>query len=253
MTSNLSEELLYNIQNIIDKIDLANWYKQYSWGQDTWDNGFPDIMSLEVQFSNGVKEGHLKREHVFLVANWGRLRNPKRINCPDVISLGQSSKSPIKDSINLLQVLKTNITGMGPTYLSKILRFAFPSVFGAIDTRLVRVFGFGDVNLSNHSWLKLKVLNAGYGWYIPENQAAWPTEYGVWIQILLYIANSLNDNGVKCPHPSFFTTEGLRNEGLWTSADVEMALFSYASNIVTSKRKGAATSNRLQYKAPTCD
>jgi hypothetical protein len=43
------------------------------------------------------------------------------------------------------------------------------------------------------------------------------------------MAESLQENGIKCPHPRKFVKAGLREEGVWLPADVGTALFSYAS------------------------
>jgi hypothetical protein len=126
-------------------------------------------------------------------------------------------------------ILRKNTRGLGPTYLSKVLRFALPSEFGAIDTRIVRVVGNGDSNSKEQSWLSLKVRNDGYGWYIPENQSAWPKDYSRWINILRFFAQLLNNSGKLCPHPKDFVINGLRTAGVWTCADIEMAIFSHVS------------------------
>lgn len=110
-----------------------------------------------------------------------------------------------------LRTLQKNITkGVGPIYLSKILRFGLPQEYGAIDTRCVRVFGRGDTSACRHAWLALYVRNDGYGWYIPKNQAGWPKEYETWINILRYISFSLPED---CPHPPGFMTSG--PEKIW--------------------------------------
>jgi hypothetical protein len=115
-------------------------------------------------------------------------------------------------------------TGVGPTYISKVLRFSLPQEYGAIDTRCVRVFGHGDPVVHRHDWLKLRVHNSGSGWYIANTN--WPDDYASWVNILRYFASALPAN---CPHPVTFVRSGLRKQGVWVCADVEMALFAYAS------------------------
>jgi len=134
-----------------------------------------------------------------------------------------------------IRTLQEQIRGLGPTYLSKLLRFALPQEFGAIDTRIVRVVGMGDSQSKLQEWLCLKVRNDGYGWYIPKNQSAWPSEYSKWINILRFCAHFLNNSGKLCPHPEGFLTNDLRKRGIWACVDVEMALFSYASKHLNSK------------------
>ena len=53
------------------------------------------------------------------------------------------------------EILQRKIKGLGPTYLSKVLRFALPSEFGAIDTRIVRVVGMGDPTSKQQNWLSI--------------------------------------------------------------------------------------------------
>jgi hypothetical protein len=128
-----------------------------------------------------------------------------------------------------LQALQSRTRGLGPTYLSKVLRFAVPEHYGAIDSRCVRVLGQGDPSAVQHDWLELRVRNDGYGWYIPKAQSAWPSDYGLWLAILHYVAFNLK---VPCPHPRAFIEKRLRREGRWACADVEMALFTYATRFV---------------------
>jgi hypothetical protein len=63
----------------------------------------------------------------------------------------------------------------------------------------------------------------------------WPSEFGTWLAILGHIAGTLNASGVTCPHPNQFITAQLRQQGKWLPADVEMALFSYASQAIYGK------------------
>ena len=125
--------------------------------------------------------------------------------------------------------------GIGPTYLSKVLRFGLPQEYGAIDSRCVRVFGKGDPDSSRHSWLDIRVRNDGYGWYIPRTQSHWPKGYGVWLDILRFFSNRLTR---PCLHPQSFVATGLRCKNMWTCADVEMALFAYASRCTGKELHG---------------
>ena len=118
---------------------------------------------------------------------------------------------------------------MGPTYLSKVLMFSRPQLYRAIDTRLVRVFGNGDTATEGPGWLSLEVRKSGNGWHIPEIQTSWPGEYNTWIEILHHMAHQCNTSGHKCPHPDKYVALGLREKGIWIVADIETALFSYAS------------------------
>ena len=234
-----SDKLKQKLRIFDKQHDLVELYKKYSWGKDTWENGFPCILELEKDMVRSAKNNLVKREDILRVAVWGNLRNRKRIECPEIIPLSlydervQFNKKIKEDPSVAIRILKDqnkrSLKGLGATYLSKILRFAVPSEFGAIDTRIVRVVGIGNPVSKQQSWLSLKVRNDGYGWYIPSNQPAWPKEYGTWIRILRRFVSLLNDSGRDCPHPEpFYKNNGLRQKGVWVCADVEMALFSYA-------------------------
>ena len=229
-----SDELKQKLIIFEKQHDLVELYKKYSWEKDTWENGFPCILELEKDMVRSAKNNLVKREDILRVAVWGKLRNIQRIKCPEILTLPLCeneclNKKIEKDPLIPLRVLQAKSEGLGPTYLSKVLRFTFPSEFGAIDTCIVRVVGIGDPVSKQQSWLSLKVRNDGYGWYIPRNQPAWPKEYGTWIRILRCFVSLLNDSGRDCPHPEpFYKKNGLRQKGVWVCADVEMALFSYA-------------------------
>jgi len=230
------EQLQGRIKGFLAEHDLGMLYKEYNWDSDTWDNGFPKMKQLEIDLSVAAKNGYLTKTHIMAVARWGLLRNPKRVQCPELFRIsiydGDDFAERLKsDPTAPLETLRENIKGMGPTYFSKILMFSRPQLYGAIDTRLVRVFGIGDATIKSHSWLSLTVRNYGSGWHIPERRS-WPREYNTWIQILHYIAHQCNTSSHKCPHPDKYVALGLREKGIWIAADVETALFSYASKQV---------------------
>lgn len=230
-----SDELKQKLKIFDKQHDLVELYKKYSWGKDTWENGFPCILELEKDMVRSAKNNLVKREDILRVAVWGNLRNRKSIQSPEIIPLSlydkkvQFNKKIKEDPSVAIRMLKdqnkSSLKGLGATYLSKILRFAVPSEFGAIDTNIVRMFGrTGDCS-KQENWLTLKEQ----GGNIPEWQRAWPKEYGTWIHILGSFASLLNDLGKYCPHPEpFYKKNGLRQKGVWVCADVEMALFSYA-------------------------
>ena len=120
----------------------------------------------------------------------------------------------------------------GKVYQSKLLRFAMPWEYGAIDKRLCQVFGRGDPASQHTELLSLKVEYNGTRWDLKYQQTEWPSEYGTWIQILRMIASELNQSGMSCPHPEVMYARGLREKGIWECADVEMALFSFASKAI---------------------
>lgn len=225
----LSIQLQGRIESFLADHDLDTLYRKYKWARDTWDNGFPEMLQLEKDFGTSLKHGFITRDNVMSVVKWGKLRNSKIVKCPERIVLPELPTNPENALVALLTLLARTTKGLGPTYYSKILMFAFPKLYGAIDTRLVRVFGSGDAGIKERGWLSLAVKNYGYGWYIPEYQTSWPGEYNTWIEILHHMAQLCNTSGYKCPHPDEYIAIGLREKGIWIVADIEIALFSYAS------------------------
>lgn len=221
-------------------MDLPKFYRQYDWKNDRWNDGFREIFQLEKSVTTAARNQRITKNHVLGIAQWGGLPNVERIRCyndPLVIPLydGDDISTAVKnDPVIAVRMLKQQTTGIGPTYISKVLRFAAPAEFGAIDSRLVRVFGFGDARSRKMQILNLTANQAQGGrWFIgPDN---WPGEYGTWIAILNYIAGILNSSGIVCHHPDQFVRSELRQQGIWLPADVEMALFSYASQAICSK------------------
>ena len=241
----LSPTLISQLDDFLDKADFPSLYKSYDWENDNHRVGFPDIYCLELQLSTHAKSEGVTHDDIKDVACWGlNHRNLSRIKChahpplersllysqtgDPVLTLGDD---PLKPVIKL----RCNTEQVGPTYLSKVLRFALPEQFGAIDTQVVRIFGEGDTDSKRYNWINLKVNNPG-NWGINAGQSAWPSEYGTWINILRYLARKLPKD---CPHPRNFVDSGLRTKGVWTCADVEMALFAYASAALKRKAQPA--------------
>ena len=232
--TNLSLDLQGNLEAFVRNYNFIELYKKYDWKMDTWQNCFPNILELEIKIRKAAKENSLTKEDILCVAKWGNLRNPKRVKCPEIITLPifeneHPNRKLKEDPTILIRELQKNITGFGPAFLSKVLRFALPSEFGVLDARIVRLVGMGDKTSKQQHWLSLKVCNYGYGWFIPKNQSAWPQDYSKWINILRFFAHFLNNSDKPCPHPEGFLTNDLRKRGIWACADVEMALFSYVS------------------------
>jgi hypothetical protein len=232
---NIRNELRVKLDHFLANNDFVRLYTSYDWERDTFKAGFPDILRLEVQLTTSDRKGGISIQDVRDVANWGRLRNPGRIEGRGTVLPSNTLHKETGGSTEALHLhptlpvcsLEENITrGIGPTYLSKVVRFGLPQEYGAIDTRCVRVFGQGDPEAQRHAWLPLRARNDGYGWYISRAQSAWPSAYRTWIDILRYFSQKLPSN---CPHPRDFVTVKLRSGNGWTCADAEMALFMYAS------------------------
>lgn len=240
----LSDEFKPELEQFANEHDFSELYRGYDWSEDTWAKGFPRILELERTLTAAAMENTVRKADVVSVVRWGGgARRVSRIECPDTVSLplcenGELDRRIEANPLLPLVVLQSETKGLGPTNLSKVLRFAVPSEFGAIDTRIVRVVGVGDPDSTQHNWLDLRVRDDGYGWYIPKAQGAWPGQYAAWIDILRFFAQYLNEGGVACPHPAAFAEAGLRTQGLWYCADVEMALWSYASSCLKETSSG---------------
>jgi len=230
----LSTTITAEIDRLLAEVDMVREYRAYRWKADSWMNGFPEICNLERSLSSAARENRLGYFHVRNLATWGGLPNPLGIRCQEPLNLalytGGNPSPWLRDNAdNVMRMLESQIRGFGPTYCSKMLRFSVPSVFGAIDTRLVRVFGSGDPGAQEYQLLDLQVTRSDPRWAIPSHQESWPMEYGTWTAILHMIAGTLNDGGIACPHPMTLSSANLREQGIWLPADVEMALFAYAS------------------------
>ncbi|MDO9035577.1 MAG: hypothetical protein Q7U51_10275 [Methanoregula sp.] len=229
--SNITQK---NVDKFIATNDIANYYRQYGWKNDRWTGVFSDILLLEQSVGTAARDQQITKSHILKIAQWGGLPNTERIQClkdPLVLPLydGMEISMAIKnDPLTAVRMISQQTTGIGPTYISKVLRFAAPTLYGAIDSRLVRVFGAGDPKSSRMRILNLKANQAkSKRWSIGQDN--WPSEFGTWLAILGHIAGTLNASGVTCPHPAQLIDAKLRQTGTWLPADVEMALFSYAS------------------------
>jgi hypothetical protein len=226
----LNQTLKNDVLSFLHSQNLPQLYRGYEWQNDLWKTGFRDILKLEVSGRDSFRRASLPKEFVLAVTEWGRLRNPGRVKYSSEIHFAEDS-----NPADLLLRIQNNVKGIGPTYQSKLIRFLMPAAAGAIDTRIVRVFGVGDSRSNKHQWLEVQVRNYGCGWYIPENQSAWPSGFYKWIGILEYAANVLNKNKEARPHPKEFCVAGLRTEGIWTCADTQMAVFTYATKSIAKQ------------------
>jgi hypothetical protein len=230
------------VDRLLADLDFPALYRGYTWKNDTWEKGFPDIFRLEQEMTAAARAQTLGLDHVQEIAHWGGMPDRSRIDCADPLPvLLYIDDAPaywlMHEPADIVWIVERQIRGFGPTYASKLLRFAVPQVFGAIDTRLVRVFGRGDQEKQRYPLLDLTASPFGGRWAILAAQPAWPGEYGTWTRILHALANALNREEVCCPHPAPFVRAGLRIGGIWAAADVEMALFCYASWVLRGECK----------------
>jgi len=223
-------------------VDMPILYRAYDFDGDFYGDGFPKMFALEQRIFNAARKNSFDQDDLKEIAKWGgNHRNMGRLDRMDwkfkfTLYNNDEPLGWLKDEPeNYVSVVKERIPGFSATYSTKLLHFAVPSVFGMLDTWLVRTFGEGDPDHQKYKFLKLaainpvnKKTNKRTGWVISTTKTNWPSEYGTWIWILNSIADTLNKREIQCPHPKKFTDNNLRKAGIWYPADVEIALFSYA-------------------------
>jgi hypothetical protein len=236
----LSPSLINKVNSLLKEQELNYWYLNYSWESDTKGTEFQNIVNLEIELSQAAKSNRISCEQVLKIARWGGHPMQEKIRCKKDIDLilyenGTLSAWIREDPAEGLRQIRPQVNYIGPTYMTKILRFSLPSEFGALDTRITRVFGRGDPKHSYIHLLDLEAEDKGWKWFIRYPQPYWPDEYSKFIFILRYIVQNLNERGIKCPHPQTLYDFNLRTPGIWECADVEMALFSFASERIYPK------------------
>jgi len=247
----LSDALCKKADSFLNTVNLLDWYQNYHWSADTKNSNFQDIVSLEIELIQAAKQNAIRCSHVRKIALWGAHPMLDKIQCHDPFDLpiyeGGAPASWIKtDPAKGIRIIRPQVKYVGPTYSSKILRFSMPHEFGALDTRITRVFGRGDPDHAYLPFLEIEAEPIGIKWFIKNPQPAWPDEYSTFIFILRYMAYKLNESGIKCPHPPLLYDHKLREPGIWECADVEMALFSFASaRIYPSSTQGKNGEKRI--------
>ncbi len=238
----MDDDLVRELEAFLSDNDFPSLYKSYSWRNDTHSAGFPDIHRLEEQIGSHAKVSRVTLDDIVGIVCWGGSNSPITIRCPDSLvkfntmfrTIVPPDNRRVSDDPHLMAMLLDKaVSGIGPTNVSKVLRFAIPEKYGAVDSRCVRVFGLGDPAANAHDWIKLQAReDTPNRWNIQQHK--WAEKYILWIDILGRLAQSLNEDRVRCPHPERFVKAGLRKRGSWTCADVEMALFAYASEVIES-------------------
>jgi hypothetical protein len=221
--------------------EMPGFYNTYTWDNDSPEKSHQALFDLEMEIFPAAKSNSFNREHLIKIAEWGGHPNPKKINCPDPLRIPlYSGNRPalclFYEPVNAICMIEGRVGGFGPTFSSKLLHFAVPRIFGALDTRLVRIFGMSSEDPESYQFLNLNVLRPDKGRpSIPKTQENWPEEYGTWVAILNQMADYLNRNQIACKHPEQYYHENLREKDTWLPADVETALFSYASKVLDDK------------------
>ena len=192
-----------------NKQRMPNYYRSYTWEGDIWDDGFPQLFELERIISQAAKDNLLEGAHLKKIADWGKLPNKKpltRIKHFNITLYGVD-KQPVpwlrKEPENAICIIEGRIRGFGPTYSSKLLHFAVPQIFGALDTRLVQIFGKNSNDLKSYRFLDLEVSRPKKGRpSIDPKQDGWPEEYGTLDR------NSQLHGGIPKPEHDRMSTPG---------------------------------------------
>ena len=117
-STNLSNDLQRKLEDFVRNHDFIELYKEYNWGMDTWQNGFPNILRLEIKITKAAKNNLLKKEDILAVAKWGNLRNIQGVRCPETITLPifeneHPDKKIEDDPSGLIRILQGKIEGLG--------------------------------------------------------------------------------------------------------------------------------------------
>jgi len=64
-STNLSNDLQRKLEDFVRNHDFIELYKEYNWGMDTWQNGFPNILRLEIKITKAAKNNLLKKGRCF--------------------------------------------------------------------------------------------------------------------------------------------------------------------------------------------
>ena len=106
-------EPLKKAETIFEHLSFPECYKRYSWGNDTWQRGFPEICQLEQTLSSAAKSETISIEHLKKIARWGKLRDFERVSCNDSMRelMNLSVASPIR-SMDLGQPSRANFFGL---------------------------------------------------------------------------------------------------------------------------------------------
>ena len=224
----MGADVFSQVDRFLSDQSMSDWYMKYAWSNDSWNAGFPEIQFLEETISHAARQDEITETHLQSIAQWGHLISRPSLREGTCVPLslyrnGYPASWIRYDPARCMDELDRSIVNFGPTYLSMLLRFAMPSMFGTMNTRIVTVYGDGDQNTQGMGWFHLSTQKGGI-----RKDTGWTFEYATWIHILRYIAQRLNEERIPCPHPERFVTTQLRDKDQWVAADVEMALFSYA-------------------------
>ena len=92
----LTQKLIEELIEFKNRHDFVALYKSYSWRNDSYENGFPDILSLEELLIESDRNGGISLQAVRQVAHWGKLRNPARIEGKEIVCPKEHCTKPVQ-------------------------------------------------------------------------------------------------------------------------------------------------------------
>lgn len=209
--------------------EFLNYFQTYRWENKHHLYGYPAdcydqfawIKSLEDRFA-WLRENYANKNtaSIYLIREmiqWGGSQNGVLQKFDDKIgevNLFDMIRNTISKLDNPEQAIRhaLQIPGMGLTYASKLLRFLKPEKYGALDNQLRNA-------LHNDPNIQMPIIYDG-------NVNNMVNGYLFFINILEDLKNRLEQAGIDRP-PCALPRNANNNTG-WRSADIEMALFSWA-------------------------
>ncbi len=221
--------MVENMNGLPQARDFPVLLRQYSWDAnhaafgwppDTLVNSFAWIVSLEERYAEAVERKDLPIQLIAELILWGGNQNKILAKFSRGIRNGGGYDDRIRRVIEQLdnpgEAIQVALTfqGIGLTYASKLLRFCRPATYGALDRNIRGALG-----------PNLRRIHDG-------NNQSERAGYTDFLKLIYKYQRDLHLAGISRP------AYGLRAMSLdWTAAEVEMALFAWASTM--PKRQGS--------------
>lgn len=203
---------LQNFPKLLSMYQWDDYHAAFGWPPDCIDEGFPWIVALENRFRAAIEQnGFPPASLVTEVILWGGNQNNVLSRFARVVR-GKGYEPFIRkvadnldDPSRALQSAMA-LKGFGLTYGSKLLRFCRPRDYGALDSRI-------------QAALKGELGS------VPTTGPKQGSYYKEYVGLLREYQRGLQDAKILRPGygPRTASTE-------WTAAEVEMALFAWASS-----------------------
>ena len=186
----------------------------FGWPPDCFDTGFPWIVDLEDRFRAAMEQnGFPPLSLVTEMILWGGNQQNRILKTFSANLRSVDFAALMRDVVDNLDTphwaLRSAeaMPGFGLTYGSKLLRFCRPEVYGALDSRI-------QTALSNRS-----------GAVAIRKSGSTCIGYTEFLRLLRQFQWDLHDSEIA--RPEYHSRPA---DTLWTAAEVEMALFAWASS-----------------------